>query len=153
MVDPVSAIGTASAVISLVGCCAKALLFFVTYIKDTVEINQTVRLLGIDIAHLRNELETIRDAILDATNAGNCGKLWENLARAVDECKGTLGELDKILQKVKSKRRKVSMKFQYDFTASDIERLRQKISQHSRTFHTLLGLITAYFHHSRLRFG
>ena len=152
--DPFTIATTAA---SIVGICAKLSNTIFIYIQNTLVVDTAVDALRIEIDSLAHVLDTLGSSFKDASLAeralelqtGYEGEHWRHVKRSMDDCKVTLDNLQRILDRVNKVEvrgimRRPIKKFKLDINSGDIELLKQHIAAYRRTMQLSLQLITVY---------
>jgi len=152
--DPIS-IATAS--VHLVGACAKLSGYIYTFVKQSQTVDTAVHVLDIEIKSLSDVLGSIATSFSDPLVArvaleaqtGHEGQYWKTVKTSMDDCKGTLSNLEQILEKVgkqeagsffgrSRKHIKLSMNL------GEIDLLKQQVAAYRQTMQLALQMITVY---------
>lgn len=152
--DPFTIATTAA---SIVGACAKLSNTIFTYIQNTLVIDTAVDALRIEVDSLAHVLDTLGSSFKDASLAGTAlelqtgheGEHWKHVKRSMDDCKVTLENFQRMLDRVNKVElrgimRRSIKKVKLDLKSGDIDLLKQQIAAYRRTMQLSLQLITVY---------
>jgi hypothetical protein len=147
--DPIS-IATTSA--TLVSTCTKLW----GYINKIQNVDTTVQVLQLEITSLSQVLGSIGSSFNDPTLAkaalekqtGHEAQHWQLVKRSMEDCKGTLASLERILEGVTKvsgglfRRPKTQIKL--DMKAVEIALFQQRLTAYRQTMQLSLQMITVY---------
>jgi hypothetical protein len=150
--DPIS-IATAS--VHLVGACGRLSGYIYTFIKKTQTVDTAVRVLDIEINSLSQVLGSLATSFSDPLVAsvaleaqtGHKGQYWQTVKKSMDDCKGTLASLERILEKVvKSEAgnlfRRSNKQIKLSMNILEIDLLKQQVAAYRQTMQLALQMIT-----------
>lgn len=149
--DPLS-IAASSA--GLVGTCATLMAFIYTYISKTNNVDSAVQVLQLEINSLSQVLSSIGTSFSDPILAkaalkaqtGHEAQHWQHVKRSMEDCKGTLVSLERILRGVTKvsggflRRPKTQIKL--DMKSVEIAFLQQRVTAYRQTMQLSLQMIT-----------
>jgi hypothetical protein len=101
-------ISIATAAVHLVGACGKLSGYIYTFVKQSQMVDTTVHVLDIEVKSLSDILGSIATSFSDPlvasvaleSQTGHEGRFWKTVKRSMDDCKGTLAKLERILENV-----------------------------------------------------
>jgi hypothetical protein len=155
--DPIS---IASGSIGLVVSCATITDHIRTYVTRVKNVDETIRVLDIEVKELSRVLGSIKlketdDSVIvkpTETLTQDEKEYWKNVAQAMTDCQNTLGKLAGILQTVNSGMtrnpiiRRVTLNDRLQGQSYAIGTLKAEISAYRQTLELSLHFITVYFH-------
>jgi hypothetical protein len=153
--DSMDPISVATASVHLVGACAKLSGYIYSFIQKTQTVDTAVRVLDIEINSLSQVLGSIATSFSDPLVAsvalevqtGHEGQYWQNVKRSMDDCKGTLGSLEQVLEKVGKPDgggflRRARKQVNFSLSSHEIDLLRQEIAAYRQTMQIALQMIS-----------
>lgn len=154
MLEPFSAATTAA---NVAGLCLKATGYLYTFIRSAEVVDATVDALYLDVDSLSKIFRSLAkhfqaisiDGIISPSERNYEEEYWENVVRSMNDCKRTMEDLRKILEKVNKDEvrgimRRTTKRIKLGMKSVDIERLKQQIAIYHRTMHLSLQLISVY---------
>jgi hypothetical protein len=153
--DPLS-IAAASA--GLAVTCVKITGVLYTWIDDARNVDATVSGFCEEILALSRTLEALSAAwkqnpSIEAAQAAGDGHLWRSVKMTLDDCKATLGKLDKKLDEVRGSNSlgmrifgRVNRQIRLSLRAADVAVYRQRVQYYSGAMQLALQMISVYSH-------
>jgi hypothetical protein len=150
--DPISVVTTSAA---LVAFCAKLSKKIFTFVNNSQQVDTSVHVLDVEIESLSQVLRSISVGFSDSSLAtkalepqtGHEERHWKDFKRSMDDCKGTLEALDRILEPMRSESRlfgRPIKQIKLEKRATEISLLKQQIAAYRQTMSLSLQLITMY---------
>jgi hypothetical protein len=125
-------------------------------VTNANNVDTAITTLGVEVNSLSQVLSSIHDSFSDSSLAnaalssqtGHEAQHWRNVERSMDDCKGTLENLVRVLEDVKRgsggflarARSQISLKM----SSAEITSLKQQIAAYRQTMQLSLQLITVY---------
>lgn len=138
----------------LVGTCATLTAFIYTYISKTYNVDSAVQVLQLEINSLSQVLSSIGTSFSDPILAkaaleaqtGHEAQHLQHVKRSMEDCKGTLASLERILGGVtKVSRgflRRPKTQIKLDVKSVEITFLQQRVTAYRQTMQLSLQMIT-----------
>ena len=154
VVDPFTALGTASAVLELGRTAWKLGSALVKLYRDTKCVDATIDKLAREVKALSNECDLVHAEMEDVIKASETqgaspydidGRLWECLATQVQECNETIQALEHVVNDVAQKASDVigqaQRQMRLNKNRENLEGIRLRIRTHTDTMRTTLLVI------------
>jgi hypothetical protein len=153
--DPLSIAVTAAGLVRL---CTQVSGSVYTFISKTRATETAIRTLAIEVDSLAQVLGSIEEGFKDPllaaaaveSQTGYEGQHWRNVRRSLDDCKGTLDQLNDILEPVRREGgflRRARKQISLSLKSENISLLKQQVSSYRHTMQLSLHLITVYVYH------
>nr|OQO19911.1 hypothetical protein B0A51_13898 [Rachicladosporium sp. CCFEE 5018] len=163
MADPLTAIGSAAAILQLTEEAAKLGIFLCKLYKDTKHVDKTVDQLGLEVVTLGDtwtivhiEVKKIIAVTSGASSASTSvydsnGQLWKCICDQVQHCWNTLKELQKVVETIGVAHgniiAQVIRQIKVDWSKEDISGIRQRVGLHMSSIQVILLLINIKIAH------
>jgi Fungal N-terminal domain of STAND proteins len=147
--DPLSILSSS---VNLVSTCSKITSYIYAFINKTKVVNTAVQLLGIEVDSLSQALGSIStsfdDPLLANAALDHHPEHWGIVKRSMDDCKGTLKNLEGILKGFNKADRGFlhlsTKQIKWEMKSEEITLHRQRIAAYRDTMQLSLQLITMY---------
>jgi len=142
--------------VSIASAAATLCIKIVKFIRASQNVDQTFSVLATEVEQLSKVLDAIKTSfskpalatVLLESQTGNEAQHWRHVKQALDDCKGTLQDFQKVLESVYKEEgqllRRSRMLGALKLQAQDIERFRQQIGTYRETLTISLQWITLY---------
>ncbi|KAK6435460.1 hypothetical protein LTR95_008354 [Oleoguttula sp. CCFEE 5521] len=163
MADPLTAIGSAAAILQLTEEAAKLGIYLCRLYKDTKHVDKTVDQLGVEVVTLGETWTAVHvqvEDIIKATSGKNSasisvydsnGQLWRCICDQVQHCWSTLRELQAIISDIGVAHgniyTQVKRQIKVDGSKEAIGGIRQRIGLHMSSIQVILQLINIKISH------
>jgi len=153
LMDPISIIAASATLIRL---CATTGGYIFTFVSNARNIDIAITTLGVEINSLSQVLTSINDSFSDnalanaalSSQTGHEAQYWRNVQRSMDDCKGTLENLVRILENVRRGSggflARARSQINLGMNSAEITSLTQQIAAYRQTMQLSLQLITMY---------
>ncbi|KAK6441296.1 hypothetical protein LTR95_002463 [Oleoguttula sp. CCFEE 5521] len=160
MAGPLTAIGSAAAILQITGQAWQLGKSLQKFCRETQHIDETVKLLGMEVESLGDTCDLVREHLegvvnVEAASGASAydrdGKLWRTVCAEADQCRTTLDGLRKIVDRVKGERSSFTAQamrqVKLNKNKENIESIRQRIGLHSQSLQTVLQVINIRVSH------
>ena len=133
----VDVVGTASAVLSLVGAAEQAVSAFVTFVRDVRYVNETVssflREVQTLLSLVRAIVRKMDELPLALKDEGELKGLWEPMEQTLKECRKTVAELTRLFRRLNDLAgggiiQPATTQIKFQFQSKEIADLRDRIA-------------------------
>ena len=151
--DPISIIAASA---TLVRLCATTSGYIFTFVTNANNVDTAITTLGVEVNSLSQVLSSIHDSFSDSSLAnaalssqtGHEAQHWRNVQRSMDDCKGTLENLVRVLENVRRGSggflARARSQISFKMSSAEIASLKQQIAAYRQTMQLSLQLITVY---------
>jgi Fungal N-terminal domain of STAND proteins len=148
-------ISIATAAVHLVGACGKLSGYIYTFVQQSQMVDTAVHFLDIEVKSLSDILGSIATSFNDPlvasvaleSQTGHEGQYWRTVKRSMNDCKGTLENLERILERVGKResggffgRTRKHIKFAMNL--SEIDLFKQQVAGYRQTMQLALQMIS-----------